>query len=264
MRHRRGNAASFGRGIALNLAPVTLLAALIAGVIGSGHCVAMCGGIAGALGLSSRAAADRVGRGFVYPLAYNLGRITSYSLAGAIAGGIGAGVGLLRHADQVRFALQMFAGAWIVAMGLALALRGRGFTWLESAGLAVWRKLSPLLRPLLPINRPHKAFAAGMIWGWLPCGMAYTMLLAAWMSTDALTGAALMFAFGLGTLPALLIAGGAAQAFAGRVTSASARRVGGFAIAALGALTLVAPWLLPAHAHGPLAGLIGCLPSLPQ
>jgi len=101
-----------------DLLAATLLAALVAGLAGSTHCLAMCGGIAGALGLSSRAAAERSGRPLAYPLAYNAGRIASYTLAGAIVGGIGAGMGRLAGADSARLALQLAAGVVLVVLGL--------------------------------------------------------------------------------------------------------------------------------------------------
>jgi len=234
-----------------------LLAALIAGLVGSGHCLVMCGGIAGALGLNSRAAAARAGRGARMPLSYNAGRVTSYAIAGALAGTAGAALTGFGTLAVVRLPLQIAAGLTLVLLGWRLAANGRGLAFLERAGMALWRWLSPLLRPLLPIDSAPRAYAAGMIWGWLPCGMAYGMLAAAWLTADPLAGFALMLAFGLGTLPALLTAAGLAQWLAGRLVSPRWRHAGGGAIVLLGLLVAAAPWLAPRLSAHPL--LAACL-----
>lgn len=227
-----------------------LLAALVAGMAGSTHCLAMCGGIVGALGLSSRAAAERSGRELTYPLAYNLGRITSYTIAGAIVGGLGAGMGSLAGGERVRFALQLAAGAVLLLLGLRLISGRRGFAWTDAIGARLWRRLAPLLRHLLPIDSLPRALGAGMLWGWLPCGMAYGLLSVAWLSADPLHGAGIMAAFGIGTLPALMAAAGAAARIGTLATSPAWRAASGTLIAAAGALTLSAHWLLPDGGHG--------------
>jgi sulfite exporter TauE/SafE len=231
-----------------------VLGALIAGAVGSGHCLAMCGGIAGALGLSSRAAAERAGRPFAFPVLYNLGRVASYTIAGAAIGGLGSGLTWIAALGELRIALQVVAGALLAAIGLTLALKGRGWSWLERAGLSVWRRIAPLLRPILPVDTPARAFAAGMVWGWLPCAMAYGMLMLAWFSASARDGALIMVAFGAGTLPAMVLSAGAAQR-AGAILAGSRLRVaGGTAMAAMGLLLVVVPLM---HAHPALAQLPG-------
>jgi sulfite exporter TauE/SafE len=242
----------------------TMLAAAIAGIAGSTHCLAMCGGIAGALGLSSRAAAQRSGRALSYPLVYNLGRITSYTLAGALVGGIGAGMGELAGAASARLPLQFAAGAVLVLLGLRLVAGKRGFAWLDAAGAVAWRRISPLLRHVLPIDSLPRALGAGMLWGWLPCGMAYGLLGVAWLSTGALDGALIMLAFGLGTLPALLAVGSAASRIGSLAGHPAWRGGAGLLIAATGALTLAAPWVMPDGGHGShwLDALVAaCLPG---
>ena len=239
-----------------------MLGALIAGVVGSGHCLAMCGGIAGALGLSSRAAAERAGRPLVYPIVYNLGRVASYTIAGALIGGLGAGLGWFAALGELRVALQVIAGALLAAIGLTLATKGRGWSWLERAGLSIWRRVAPLLKPLLPISTPSRAFAAGMVWGWLPCAMAYGMLMLAWFSVSARDGALIMASFGAGTLPAMVLAGGAAQRAGAALASARWRAVGGAAMAAMGALLIVAPWIRAHPTLGQIPGVAACMSLL--
>jgi hypothetical protein len=242
----------------------TLLAALVAGFAGSTHCLAMCGGIVGALGLSSRAAAERSGRTLAYPLAYNLGRVASYTLAGALVGGIGAGMGELAGMARVRLALQLAAGLLLLLVGLRLLGGRRGFAWMDALGARLWRHLAPLLRYFMPVSTLPRAFGAGMLWGWLPCGMAYSLLGVAWLSADPVHGAAVMAAFGLGTLPALLAAAGAAARIGKLAGNSGWRAAAGLVIAGAGALTLCAPWLLPDGGH-PMelldALVAACLPA---
>src|SRR5450830_1433509 len=144
-------------------------------------------------------------------LAYNGGRIASYGAAGALAGALGGGMG--GGARQLAaMAAITTPGLWLlsamlVALGLYLAGAWRGLALLEGLGGHLWRRLEPATALLLPLDRPHKLFAMGALWGWLPCGMVYSSLLAALVCGSAGQGAALMLAFGLGTLPMLVAAG---------------------------------------------------------
>jgi sulfite exporter TauE/SafE len=125
-------------------------------------------------------------------------------------------------------------------------------------GLALWRRLSPLTRRLLPLNTPARAIAAGMLWGWLPCGLAYAMLIGAWLSASPLDGAALMAAFGLGTAPALIVGAGVMQALMARGTL---RRVAAVGMLTIGIAGLLAPWLGAHPAESLLQSLAACLPG---
>lgn len=137
-------------------------------------------------------------------LAYNAGRIASYMLAGALAGGLaGAALALTRIA-ALQLASYWLANLMLAALGLYLMDWWRCLARLEAAGQLLWRHVQPLVKPLLPMDSPIKAFALGGLWGWLPCGMVYSVLLTALLSGSALAGAAVMLAFGLGTLPMLL------------------------------------------------------------
>lgn len=196
-----------------------IVSALITGLIGSVHCVAMCGGIVGALTVGGTTrpaipirlhdAAAQSPR--LLPLAYNGGRILSYTIAGALAGLAGAGL-----YDGVALARvgNVIAGLFMIALGLYLAAWWRGLAALEHLGAKLWHKIEPHGRALIPARTLKQGFALGMVWGWLPCGMVYTALAGALVSGDLLHGALVMLAFGLGTLPMLLsIAFGARAAW---------------------------------------------------
>ena len=190
-----------------------------AGLVGSVHCAGMCGGIVGAfsraaprrafpVAIAVAAAPAMALDGAARVLAYNTGRIGSYMAAGALAGGLlGGGARQLAGAVPLQFAAYWLANLMLVALGLYLMNAWHGLARLESAGRLLWSRLQPLTRRLLPVDRPGKALALGALWGWLPCGMVYSMLMSAMLSGSAAGGAAVMLAFGLGTLPALVTMG---------------------------------------------------------
>jgi sulfite exporter TauE/SafE len=135
--------------------------------------------------------------------AYNGGRIASYMAAGAIAGGLSGGAANLVRIASLQHLFYWLANLMLVALGLYLMDAWRGLARLEAAGQLLWRRLLPVLKLLLPMDTPLKALALGGLWGWVPCGMVYSVLLTALLSGSAADGAAVMLAFGLGTVPML-------------------------------------------------------------
>lgn len=176
------------------------LALFLVGLLGGTHCVGMCGGIVGALAMGG---ASR----WTMHLAYNGGRILSYALAGAIAGALGAASLGLEGQVPARLILYLFANLMLIALGFYLLGATRALAFTERAGQALWRRVQPLTRRFLPATTVRQAFPLGMLWGWLPCGLVYSALASALSAGSAGRGAALMLAFGLGTLPNLLLAG---------------------------------------------------------
>jgi uncharacterized protein len=190
-------------------------AVFLTGLLGGVHCVGMCGGIVAAL--SGSAGTRRP----VLHLAYNAGRVGSYAVAGALAGAAGSLGLLLDGLLPVQLALYVLANVMLIALGLYLAGVSGVATYLERAGLALWRRIQPLTRGLLPADTLPRALGLGLLWGWLPCGLVYAVLATALLTGDPLAGAAIMAAFGLGTVPNLLLAGLAAR----RLSLARARPV---------------------------------------
>ena len=202
---------------------VSLFPVFVVGLLGSVHCVGMCGGIVSAFSMApspspSRAfpvavatvrapAAGNAARVLALTLAYNSGRIASYMTAGALAGGLAAGARTLAGLGSLQSIGYWLANLMLVALGLYLMDAWRGLDRLEVAGQQLWRHVRPLMTHLLPLDSVFKMFALGGLWGWLPCGMVYSVLLTAMLSGSAASGAALMLAFGLGTLPMLLAIG---------------------------------------------------------
>lgn len=188
--------------------PVSLTSAFLLGLFSTIHCVGMCGGIIGALSLSLPAEIrGHKARLLLFVTTYNIGRITSYTLAGLLAGALGTGVLASMGLDQGHVILQYVGVAMMVAIGIYLAGWLPQLALIEKMGVPLWKKLEPIGRQLLPIASLPKALAYGMIWGWLPCGLVYFVLIWALTAGDAYRGALIMLAFGLGTLPTLLTAG---------------------------------------------------------
>jgi len=182
-----------------------LFAAFIAGLFGSVHCIGMCGGFVGLFNQPSNdQTSKRSSRRLVYWILTNLGRIASYMLAGSVAGMLGgAAVGVFNPAHVQNIGL-MLSGGFMIALGLYLAGWWQGLNAIEKLGGGLWRHIQPALNRLVRQRGWRKSLMIGVIWGWLPCGLVYSML--AWSMTVAtpLGGASIMLAFGLGTLPMLI------------------------------------------------------------
>jgi|SRR5579883_2338739 len=222
----------------------TLLGAFAFGLLASGHCLVMCGGIAGALGTVTGRKANG-GTRLDLLAGYQIGRITSYALAGLALGGAGAGLVQFLDQDRVRFALRWMTAIVFVLLALNLLRRGRGVDTV--IGRSVWSRLAPLARRFLPVRGFPQALALGALWGWMPCGLVYSVLLVAALGVDPLLSAAIMLMFGLGTVPAVLI-GAFGAGKAARLLGHKGLRSGIAAMMlAFAALTAGGPWLV---AHG--------------
>ncbi|KKN96035.1 hypothetical protein LCGC14_0172710 [marine sediment metagenome] len=230
-----------------------LLTALTLGLLGGGHCIGMCGGLMGALTLAIPAEQRHGWRLWRVLLGYNIGRIASYTAAGALLGSLGW---LLRDLglDTV---LRVIAGLLMIAMGLYLANWWSGLTRIEHLGRGLWKHLEPHARRLMPVSRMPQAIALGALWGWLPCGLVYSSLV--WASSQGSTGlsAGLMLAFGIGTLPTLLATGLAAQKLIFILRKRPVRLTAAVLVILFGIWTLPGPhnaWLMnhgPADSHQP-------------
>jgi len=181
-----------------------LAGALVLGLMGAGHCLGMCGGVAAALAF---AAEGRRAKRYAILLAYNIGRIFSYALAGAAFAYVFGSLDTLTPMPILRVA----SGLLLIAMGLYLADWWRGLTRLEALGARLWVYLAPLAKRLMPVKRVDSALLLGLIWGWLPCGLVYSVLALAAAQGHPLAGASVMAAFGLGTLPAVFLGGLASE-----------------------------------------------------
>ena len=219
---------------------LSLLAAFLTGLLGGAHCVGMCGGIVAAMSFQSPGAVPAAGRPSVaFHLAYNAGRIASYTLVGGLVGLLGSAAFLSDSLFPLQRGLYVLAQVVLILLGLYLAGLNQSVLLIERLGGGVWRKVQPLLGRLLPIRNLGQALAAGLAWGWLPCGLVYSVLVSALASGGFLRGGLLMLAFGLGTLPNLLLMGWAAQSLRELTRQVWLRRLAGLVVAGLGVWGLI-------------------------
>jgi len=181
----------------------SFIAVFFVGLLGGVHCLGMCGSIVGIL--TAQLPKDKVR--WPFHLAYNGGRLASYAVAGALVGAIGQAGLLLRDEVPVQHLLFALSSLMLIALGLYLAGIWGMVRRIEQVGGMLWRRIQPLTRGLFPIASPPRAFLLGTLWGWLPCGLVYSVLVTALASGHAQSGALIMLAFGLGTLPNLLAIG---------------------------------------------------------
>ncbi|MBI6577115.1 sulfite exporter TauE/SafE family protein [Pseudomonas viridiflava] len=224
----------------LDLIPL-LFSALVLGLLGGGHCLGMCGGLMGALTLAIPR--EQRARRMQLLMAYNLGRIVSYAIAGFFSGVVGWAVANSPGATTLR----VVAALLLIAMGLYLAGWWSGLTRIERLGRGLWRYLQPFATRLLPISSIPRALLLGALWGWLPCGLVYSTLLWAASQGNAIDSALLMLAFGLGTWPVLLATGLAAERTTALLRRRSVRTTGGVLVILFGLWTLPGPhqhWLM--------------------
>jgi len=218
----------------------------VVGLLSAVHCIGMCGGIVGALSFSLPEAERRRGsRLLAFTLAYNAGRLLSYALAGALLGGLGA---LLVAAGEALWVTRLLrAAAALVTVGIGLYIIGwfPRFAVVERIGEPLWRRLEPVGRRLLPVRTLPRAFLFGTVWGWLPCGLVYAMLISTPARADAIGGAVYMALFGAGTLPAMAGVGvlsgrllGMAGGPAGGATRRRLQMAGGGLVVLMGAFPL--------------------------
>lgn len=187
---------------------VSLIIAFNLGLFSTFHCIGMCGGIITAM-MFTKGDAEKNYKLKVLnrSLVYNLGRITSYSIAGLLFGFLGASVVTLSQSLNAHIILQTIAA--LVLIGLALNILGclPFKNYLESLGIQLWKVIQPLGRSLYPINSNWRALLFGMLWGWLPCGLVYSALLLSLSAGGPYEGMLTMLFFGLGTLPGMVLTG---------------------------------------------------------
>jgi sulfite exporter TauE/SafE len=216
---------------------ITLLsAAMVTGLFGSIHCIGMCGGVVGVLTLGLSPPMKQSFLNLLpYLLTYNLGRISSYMLAGGLVGWLGSQF-------QPWLPIQVhvwISGLFMIVLGLYISGWWSGLVKLEKLGSYLWQRLSPLGHYFLPVNNLFRALGLGIVWGWLPCGLVYTALALSLAAGSAMAGGLVMLAFGLGTLPMLLAMGSATQWLIEFTRQPVVRRMMGALIILLGIYTLL-------------------------
>lgn len=224
--------------------------ALLMGLLGSTHCVGMCGGLGSAFTYALPEASRQGLRLLGWQLLYNGGRLLTYLLLGLLAGLV---LGGLQDADGAQQVIRLVAGLFMILLGAYLAGWLQALAVLERIGGPLWRALAPLRQRLLPVRRPWQALAAGMVWGFLPCGLVYSAMALAVTRAAPAESALVMLAFGLGTLPALLATGAAAGQFRHLLQRPGTRQTAGVLVILFGLWTMLGTQMHAGHGHGAAA-----------
>lgn len=222
----------------MTIDPTLLTTAFLLGLAGAGHCLGMCGGISAALNLGEQ-------RTLPVTLSYHLGRISSYTLLGAALGFAAGSIDMFSW----NMALRYLAGALLIAMGLSIGNWWQGISVLERAGAYLWKPVQKLSRRWLPVRHWYQSFGLGLCWGMMPCGLIYSSLAFAATAQDAVTSAAIMLCFGIGTLPAMLTVSFGAQRLQGILRNAGFKRVIAVLLIAAGCWTIYLVYSHAGHGH---------------
>ncbi|MEM1079999.1 MAG: sulfite exporter TauE/SafE family protein [Pseudomonadota bacterium] len=229
-----------------------LLTGWLAGLFGSPHCAAMCGGIMGVLHGQIPHGQARLATGF------HLGRLVSYGLLGLFVTALGMLPGQLLPAPWVPWT-RVVLGLIIIMIALYVALPGRFRDVAGELAAPLTRQVLPQLGRLLPADRWDKAIGLGLLWGVLPCGLLYAVLAAAWLLASPVETLAMVTGFGLGTLPLLLGGGLGLLRVRGRIHTPLFRSAAASLLGLTGALIAAGPWLAQSVHHDALQFLMDCV-----
>lgn len=215
--------------------------AFMLGLLSGVHCVGMCGGIMSALSLSIPQTKRSYRSLFPILIAYNTGRLLSYVTIGAL---IGAAAWWLQGTNQqLGFVLRIFSGCMLIIMGLYVARWWLGLSYLEMAGGKLWKYFQPIGQRLMPVTNPLRAMLLGMVWGWLPCGLIYSVAIWASSAANWQQSAVIMLCFGLGTLPVMLITGHFAIQLKKLIQSKNTQAISAILIILFGVWTIIGAWV---------------------
>jgi len=219
----------------------TLVGAFILGLMGASHCIGMCGGIISSLSLATQESSKK----WANVSLYQFGRIASYTIFGIIAGWLGS------QSENITPLpiLKTLSGALLILMGLYISRMWMGLTYLEKVGKLLWDKISPLSKKLLPVENSGQALLLGGLWGWLPCGLVYTAVGYAITASDPVLSGLFMLNFGLGTLPATLLAGAASLSLKRWLNKTPVRMVSALVFIVLGVWTIYSLYFTSGMAH---------------
>lgn len=215
------------------------IAAFLVGLLGGVHCVGMCGGIVGALclGLEKNTFQNKTRSALPFLLSYNFGRLSSYTFAGILMGSIGWLGSHLLDIYALQKILEIIAAVFMFALGLYIAGWWKVLANIEKfGGKLIWKRLEPLGKRFMPVKTYRHAFLLGLVWGWLPCGLVYSVIIWTISTQSPVEGGLLMLSFGLGTLPNLLLMGVFASTLNQFIQQAWVKQVAGVLIMAFAAV----------------------------
>ena len=181
--------------------------AFTTGLLGSGHCIGMCGGIVAALSISGEGQRG----GILFHLLYNVGRTLTYTLIGFLVGWLGSAITYTDRFSVFTKIVLLGSDFFIIILGLATAGAFHQLNIMNLDFPGPTRKLANAVSGLRNLPSGLSALPLGLIMGFLPCGFLYAMAITAAQSADSTRGAITMLMFGLGTAPSLFLFGSAAH-----------------------------------------------------
>lgn len=229
---------------------IVLSAAFLSGLLGGIHCTAMCGGIASSLN------AKNSSHIFTHALLLNLGRVSSYTLAGLIAGTVGASFISTIKIPHLGEVLRSLMGLVLIIIALRI-LFPQTFAFTKVGNGFFWRQLSKI-KAYLPQSGYAHSLSMGALWGWLPCGLSTSLLMAAWFEASPLHSSLMMLAFGIGTLPLMITLSYSGGHFTRYLGEPKVRYSFAFFILLAGLITAITPWLIHSSRMISVLEALGC------
>ena len=222
-----------------------IIAALVMGLMGSPHCLGMCGGLVFAFEQGIKNPARRS----LYVAGFHAGRILTYVILGLLVFTLGRALLPSGSASMAGLSwIRILAGVALIISGLVVWGKLSPL-WLERAGGKFWSKLAPIRTKMLPVDSFPKALGLGLVWGLLPCGLVYAAIALSLAASSAAHAAITMAAFGLGMVPMLVLSAAAAAALKNRLKKTYGRELTALVLILSGAVTLAAP-LVMQRMHG--------------
>jgi len=217
-----------------------LVTAFFVGLLGSGHCFGMCGGIAAGLGSLPvhKDTGDEDKPQVTSAVLFNLGRIVTYACLGMASAWILAGAGKMLNVPQWSMILRLLTALMIFLIGLQFLFNWQTLAVIERGGAKVWRFVMPLAVRASTMPGGTGRLLLGLCWGLLPCGLVYSVLLTASAAGNPISGALVMLAFGIGTFPAMFGMSVAAPALAALLSDRWTKKLMGAALIFLAVLSV--------------------------
>ena len=229
---------------------IVLSAAFLSGLLGGIHCTAMCGGIASSLNAKNKSNL------FTHALLLNLGRISSYTLAGFLAGIVGASFISVIKIPHLGAILRNFMGFILIIIALRI-LFPQTFAFAKVGSGFFWQQLSKI-KTYLPQSGYAHSLSMGALWGWLPCGLSTSLLMAAWFEASPLHSSLMMLAFGIGTLPIMITLSYSGGHFMRYLSKTTVRYSFALFILLAGLITAATPWLMHTSSMSSVLEALGC------
>ena len=217
-----------------------LFTAFFVGLLGSAHCFGMCGGIAAGLGSlqvdgkTQDAPKPRATSAFLF----NIGRVLSYACLGLVSAWLLSKLGHALNVPKWSMILRFVTAVMIFLIGLQFLFNLQTLAGIERVGARVWKLILPVAIRAGNLPGGTGRLLLGLCWGLLPCGLVYSVLLTASAAGSAISGAFIMLAFGLGTLPSMLGMSLAAPSLAAILSDKWTKKLMGAALILLAMLSV--------------------------